>query len=345
LTTPDPGRRVARLLSTFLGIAVSLLLLWWAARGVRFAEVAEHLRAADPVLLLAAVVVATLCFVIRAIRWRWLLTTDDGRTIPFGPRWHAVAIGFMANNVLPLRAGEVIRCYVISRLAPVRFTGAASSVAVERVLDGLTVVALLVIALLTSHLPRDVALGGVPVARAAAGAAVLCLLLLGAAGLVLLRPLWAEWLVRRTVSPPRLADRLIGVIEGVRLGLGALRSPQRLGAAALWSVIHWLVNGAAFWLAFRAFDIPVGFGGALLLQGVLIFGIAVPQAPGFVGVFEASIRAVLTLYGVDGNLALAYAATYHITTFIPIVLLGVASLLRTSLGFGELRHVAEEPAA
>jgi uncharacterized membrane protein YbhN (UPF0104 family) len=78
---------------------------------------------------------------------------------------------------------------------------------------------------------------------------------------------------------------------------------------------------------------------------VLIFGIAVPQAPGFVGVFEASIRAVLTLYGVDGNLALAYAATYHITTFIPIVLLGVASLLRTSLGFGELRHVAEEPAA
>jgi uncharacterized protein (TIRG00374 family) len=345
LTTSEPGGRIRRLLSTLIGIAVSLLLLWWAVRGVHFSLVAEHLRQADPLVMVIAVVVATLCFFIRAIRWRWLLTADDGEPLALAPLWHAVAIGFMANNLLPLRAGEVIRCYVITRLAPVRFSGAVSSVAVERVLDGLTVVGLLVVALLASNLPPDVALGGVPVARAAAGAAALCVLLLLAAVLVLVRPLWAERAIRVLVPAPRLAERLVGIVEGVRQGLSSLRSPRRLGAAAAWSVIHWLVNGAAFWIAFRAFGIPVGYSGALILQGVLIFGIAVPQAPGFVGVFEASIRAVLALYGIDESLALAYAATYHVTTFIPIILLGVASLLRTSLGFGELRHVAEEPAA
>jgi uncharacterized protein (TIRG00374 family) len=151
-------------------------------------------------------------------------------------------------------------------------------------------------------------------------------------------PLAAERLVRRTVPSPRIAGALIGAIEGVRHGLGALRSPRRLAAVIAWSLVLWLVNAASFWIAFAAFDLPVGFAGALLLQGLLVFGIAVPSTPGYVGVFEAVISAVLLLYGVTATRGAAYALVYHATTFIPITVLGAWSLARTGLSLGEIRQ-------
>ena len=88
--------------------------------------------------------------------------------LPAAPLWHAVAIGFMANNILPFRAGELVRLLAASRLAGARFSAVLSSVAVERIFDGLTVVALLSLSLLASDLPPDVAVGGVsPAARRA----------------------------------------------------------------------------------------------------------------------------------------------------------------------------------
>jgi uncharacterized protein (TIRG00374 family) len=101
-----------------------------------------------------------------------------------------------------------------------------------------------------------------------------------------------------------------------------------------WSVVLWLVNALSFYLAFVAFDLPVNYTVAVVMQGILAFGIAVPSAPGYVGPFEAVITAVLALYGIGASQAVAYAVGYHITTFIPITLLGVWSATRTGLGLG-----------
>ena len=103
----------------------------------------------------------------RLVRWRLLLRAPDGGPLPATPLWHAVAIGFMANNMLPFRAGELVRLLAASRLAGVRFSAVLSSIAVERIFDGLAVVALLSVALLASDLPPDVAVGGVSVRHAA----------------------------------------------------------------------------------------------------------------------------------------------------------------------------------
>ena len=117
-----------------------------------------------------------------------------------------------------------------------------------------------------------------------------------------------------------------------------------MAGAALWSVVLWLVNAWSFQLAFGAFGLDVPFTGALLLLGVLAFGIAIPTAPGFVGVFELVIRAVLQLYGIPGDLAVSYAITYHITTFVPITLLGLWSLWRTPIALTDLRQPARADA-
>jgi uncharacterized protein (TIRG00374 family) len=247
----------------------------------------------------------------------------------------------MANNVLPLRAGELVRAYAAARLARIRFTTVLSSIGVERIFDGLTVVALLTLALLTPDLPASVSVGEVSVARVAQVSGVIAGIALLAAILVLASPLAAERLVRRVLPWQRIADRLVNLIEGVRQGLVVLRTPARLLAVLLWSLALWLTNALAFYVGFWSFDIPVSYAGALLLQGLLVLGISIPSTPGFFGPFEAVIVGVLALYGIPRDVAFSYAISYHVTSFIPITLLGLWSLTRTPEGLRGLREARE----
>jgi glycosyltransferase 2 family protein len=347
LTNPDlippgdsspPRRTIRRVLPAVVSIAVSLALLAWALRGVSLTEVIHHVRSARPAPLIAAVVIATLAFPLRLIRWRLLLRNELGHNYPAAALWHAVALGFMANNLLPLRAGELVRSYTASRLGGIRFSTVLSSVAVERIFDALTIVALLTLALFSSGLPPSVTIGGVSIAHLArAGGAMGAAALLVALAVVS-APLAAEAAVRKILPPGRLADRIVSLIEGIRHGLMALRTPSRLAGVVLWSLILWLVNALGFYVGFAAFDIPVSYYGAWLLQGLLILGISIPSTPGFFGPFEAVIVAVLALYGVPNDLAFSYAISFHITSFMPITLLGLWSLTRTPGGLRGLRH-------
>lgn len=324
-----------------LAIAISLALLAWAVKGVHLDQFVEHVKGARIWPLLAAVILATLTFPARLFRWRLLLRRSDGGPFSYRSLWHAVAIGFGANNLLPFRAGELLRTYAISRLAPTRLTSALSSIAVERAFDSLAVVFLLTVALFMPGMPEDVSVSGVSVERAAMAVGVASGLALVVAALVVAFPLAAEGVVRRLIRAERVADRIVNVIEGLREGMSALNNPARLLGVVLWSVGIWLVNGLAFYVGFAVFDIPVNFAGALLLQGVLVFGISVPLAPGFVGAFEAVIRAVLTIYGIPPDQSLSFAITYHVTTFIPITLLGLWSFAVTGMSLGQFRK--EQP--
>jgi uncharacterized protein (TIRG00374 family) len=322
------------------GVLIAGALLWWVLHDVNWPDLEAEIRAANPALILLAVAVATATFPLRVIRWRLLLRAEDDSALPFAPLWHAVAIGFMANNILPFRIGELMRTWAASRLTRARFSASLSSVAVERVFDALTVISMLAVGLLLAGLPQGVELFGTPVTRLATASGVLVVVALLAAIAVVSFPAAAERLIRRLPSEP-LADRLVSLVEGIRHGLGVLRSPSRVSAVVAWSVVIWLVNALSFWIMMWAFRLPVGFAGVLLLQGVLVLGVAAPTTPGYVGVFEAVIKAVLLLFAVSADRAVAYAVTYHITTFLPIVLLGAWSLMRTSLSFATLRKAPQ----
>jgi glycosyltransferase 2 family protein len=340
LSSPDgyPPAQRRRVLHALLGVGISLGLLFWALRGVRLEDVLGHVAEAKAGPLAIAVILATVTFPLRLLRWRLLLRDEKGRGYPPGPLWHAIAVGFMANNVLPLRAGELVRSFAASRLARIRFTTVFSSIAVERIFDALTVVGLLTLALLSSTLPPSLSVGGVSVARLAQTGGLVGVLALLSAILVLAAPLTAERIVRRLLPWPRLADRLVNLIEGVRQGLVVLRTPARLILVVFWSLVLWLVNALAFYVGFASFDIPVSFSGALLLQGLLVLGISIPSTPGFFGPFEAVIVAVLKLFGVPHDVAFSYAISFHLTSFLPITLLGLWSLTRIPGGLQGLRQ-------
>jgi glycosyltransferase 2 family protein len=327
-------------LQALAGIALSGALLLWALRGVDLADVGAHLRGARLLPLAVATVLATLLFPVRVARWHLLLRRADGGPLPVFPMWHAVAIGFMCNNLLPFRAGELVRVFAVTRLAGVGFSAALSSIAVERIFDGLAVVALFSAGLLASSLPPDVAVGGVSLTHLAQASGALAGAALVAATLVVGFPLAAEGLVRRVLPAGRLTDRLVDLIEGIRQGMSALRSPGRLAGVAVWSIALWALSALSFWIAFSAFGIPVNYAGALVLQGILVIGISVQFAPGFVGQFEAAIVAALGLYGVSNSVASSYAIAYHAATFLPIVLLGIWSFASTHLAIADLRRTA-----
>jgi glycosyltransferase 2 family protein len=323
--------------AAIIGAVLAVALLLWALRGVHLDQVVDQIRDSDPWPLALGVLLASLTFVIRLARWRLLLRDESGLPLKPWPLWHAVAIGFMANNVLPFRAGELVRVFAATKLSGSRFTSTMSSIAVERIFDALTVIGLLAAGLLVSDLPSGVVVGGVSLAHAAQVAGLLALGALLPAGAIVAFPLAAERIVRRVLPPGKLVERIIDMIEGIRHGLTSLRSPGLLAGVVFWSLVHWLLNAAALWVTFAAFDIPVGFEGALVLQGVLAIGITVQLTPGFVGQFEAAIVAGLALYGISNEVASSYALVYHGATFLPITLAGAWSLARTPVALSDLR--------
>jgi uncharacterized membrane protein YbhN (UPF0104 family) len=200
------------------------------------------------------------------------------------------------------------------------------------------------LAIAAPSFPAHAHVGGRSLAAIAATTAALFGLLLGIALLVANRP--APWLallerIARRLLPLRIADHIVLASDGIVAGLSVLKSPGRFAGVVVWSLVLWLKNAAAFAICFRAFGIDIPLEASLLLQGIIGFGVAIPSTPGYGGVFEAATLFTLQLYGVDSSLALAYALTYHLTTFIPITLLGLWSLSRLHIRLGDLRTAAE----
>lgn len=287
-------------------------------------------------------VVATSTFGIRAVRWRWLLRAEAGGTTPWPAAWHATTIGFMANNVLPLRLGEVVRALAVSRLGGPKLPAAIASIAVERVFDALTVVGLFAIVLTGPGVPADLAIGGRPAAEFVRLVGVLGVVVLVGAAAAGFFPATAERVLRILVPWKKLADKLAGPLHSFAHGLQVLHDPRKIFMIAIGSVLLWTVNAWSFGLAFQAFGLEGALPFAIIVQTFVVFGVALPSAPGYAGVFEAAIIVAAGLFGVPESAAFAVALTYHVATYIPITLMGAWSLYRTGLKLGELRQSQQD---
>ena len=329
-----------RWLQLILGITISAVMIWWAFKETPFRDVWQLIMGMRPLPMIGAVLLATLPFALRIPRWQLLLRREDESAIDAAPMWHSIAIGFAANNTLPFRLGEVLRVGAIARLAPVSFARALSSLVVERLLDALMLVGLLSLSLVMVNLPETIRVKGTPLEVWTTRLGILGGLALAVGVVIALRPGLAVRLAAACTPRGRIREVVTTLAERVVAGLAALRDPRRAIPTVLWTLVIWLVNAAAFWVAFAAFNIDVGFAGAMLLQGILVLGIALPQAPGFVGVFEGAIVFTLSLFGVERDVALAYAIAYHVTTFVPITLFGAWSLVTTGLSVRSAREAA-----
>src|SRR6266478_5311368 len=231
LSSPSNPSKTNRWRGAWLiGLVISVALLAWVLSKSHPAKVWEYAKHANGWLLLLTIVVATITFPVRAIRWRLILRDADGRPFPLLPLWHATTIGFMANNLLPARAGEVARAYVASRQLPVRFTTALGTIGVERVFDALVMLGLMAVAIAAPSFPAHALVGGRSLAAIAASTAALFGLVLVIALLIANRPglfvVLVERVARRTL-PVHAAGRVVRLSDGIIEGLAVLKSPSR----------------------------------------------------------------------------------------------------------------------
>ncbi|MDH3272389.1 MAG: flippase-like domain-containing protein [Gemmatimonadota bacterium] len=326
------------------GMAVTVFLLWWVLKDVEYRGVLRDIAGGDFWLLGASVVVATLGFLIRALRWKVLLTPVREDT-SLRSRFAGVSIGFMANNVLPARVGEFARAFALSRLEPIPATAVFGTLVVERFMDGVILLLFLVIPVLTPGFPAaDVLQTGWGLATLRFGGA----LVVGILGLLVAMAAFPGQFVAiaerfALILPEHPRALVLGALGGLLDSIGIMREPRLLLAAFAWSLFFWTWHGVSFWLGMLAFGIDTGFVSALFTEAVVGFGVAVPSAPGFFGTFHAAAEFALTnVYGVPETQSLAFAFAYHFGGWIPITLIGLWFAWKLGLSLGDLGHADEE---
>jgi uncharacterized protein (TIRG00374 family) len=325
-------RKNAQLL---LGLVVSLLALALAFRGADLGAMAGALRKANYFVLLLGIGIYATGLIFRALSWRVILR---GR-VPFWRTFEALNEGYLLNNLLPFRLGEFGRAYLVSQRNNLPPMEALSSIVVERVIDLLMVVVLLV-AFLPLVAGLDWARGSAISSIVLAIVAVVVLVIIArnqerVAGLVgrLLR--WLRW---RWLHPDVWEARAASFLAG----LSALRNPWQALQAAFWSGMAWAAAGMGAWVMLLAF-LP-GASVTMAFVTLLLVGIAaaVPSAPASAGVFEiVVVQSLSTIFKANVSLALSYGLVLHATAFLLAVLLGGLGLAREGETVAHLARAAQ----
>jgi uncharacterized protein (TIRG00374 family) len=319
-----------------VGFLVTGVFLVLAVRNVDLAAVARELATADYRLLLPAAMCTLGGYLLRTARWRVLL--EPVLSVPFRTAFGALMLGFAANNVLPARVGEVVRAYALGRTTGASVSVGFATIVVERVFDGLTLLALMALALRVAPIPADseqlrlVEFGSVAI-FAVATLALAALLILRRRALVLLsvitRPL-----------PATLAARIGAIAESFIVGLDCLRRPSVVARAAGLSALVWTCEAASYAFVARAFDLglsPTQYLSAVLFLVVFVnLGIMIPSAPGYIGTFQFFARLALAPFGVPAAQAFSLAVLAHAMQYVLVTGIGLAILWREHLSFTRL---------
>ena len=319
---------------TVLGALITVASLYLAFRGTDIHEVVRSLREVGMVWMIPVLGSTLVSIWLRAFRWRVML--EPLHPVSTGQTYAATIIGFMANNVLPMRLGEVVRAYSIGRSTGVSKSAAFATIVVERAFDLLAVLLLLGFVVLRFRVRF-------PAWAAAAGYVALaaCVGLFLTMGFIrwkrdLTLRLFAS-ATRRLPAPTRESVR--GLLHRFLDGLEVLARGHRLVWVMVLSLLTWLAVAVSFAFTALAFHLPQPGDASLLLVVLTALAVMLPSGPGFVGTFEMGVRYGLTLIGVSDNRALSVALFYHAVQFIPITLIGLYHLWRQNFS---LRRAMEE---
>lgn len=317
----------------WIGLVISAICLYFAFQGIRLDQVVAALRGIIAVWLLPATLLFIVSYGARVFRWQLLFWPTKMR---LGKVFGALNIGYFLSNILPARIGDIVRAYLIGDMEGVNKARALSTVVVERMGDGLTVVLLLAVtAVFVPNIPVAARDGAVGVA-ALGVIGILALLLLSfqkERGLALLHRLAAPF---PFLQHPALWQALEGLIDG----FAVLRSPRPILGVGLWSLCAWLLGGLMYWTVMQAMGLHLPVPAAFLVMTVTSLVVVVPSSPGYVGVFHYVAQLTLTsVFGVDKSSALSYAIVMHAFTYLWLLALGLFSIWQQGLTYQRLQVI------
>jgi uncharacterized protein (TIRG00374 family) len=322
-----------RLAKIALGVLVSGALLVYLFWSVDPHEVLARLGATNWALLAVSVVLNVFSVWIRAWRWYYLFPPGSHPTHLF----NAVMIGYMANNLLPLRAGELARVYIAARHGP-RFWTTVATLVVERVLDGLAVGLMLAGLFLTLPMPPEVRWPALAfLAVDALGLITLAVIAVApGACAATIRALAHRW--------PRLERWLLDVLGTMSEGLRGVRSRRHLLPIAVSSAGIWIVLAVAVWAGLRATHLVLPLAASWAVLAFMGLGVSVPSSPGYVGVIQAATVLALALFAVPRAEAFAFSLIFHAAQYFPVTVYGLILLLVEQVSLSEAARGVGSPA-
>lgn len=331
----------------WLGLGVTFAFLAALLWRVDFREMGSSLLAANYSFIGPGIVVYFGALYFRALRWRSILRPV--RIIPTRRLYPVLLVGYMANNLLPMRIGEIVRGYYLARRESVTGSTALATIVAERIFDGVTLLLFLALATLifpgaglAQHVSRAVHLPEIAVVMALVLPFIVALIaMMGTA----FRPAGARRLVSFLTRPlpiklERLADSLTGrFIEGFQ----GLHNPRRLTIIFMLSLPVWLVEGTMYYLIALGFNLDAQFdsiwhmmAAVLMVTAMANLATSLPSSQGSIGPFEFFTVLTLGSVGVNAALGTAYAVVLHATLLLPVIAFGLLHLAINSINIGHL---------
>ncbi len=328
----------------WVGIAISIILLYFALRKQNISQIWEVLQTAHYLWLIPGILVYFMGVWVRAWRWHYLLRPL--KKVPTQVMFPIVTIGYMGNNIYPARAGEVLRAVILKRHEGVPISASLATIIVERIFDA--VVMLMFVFLNFSELAKlagsSVNIAGFSIRDFTILGTVVAVAVLAVFLAAAMFPFVTEKIVRALIArlvPEGFRAKVLAVSLRFLNGLESLRSPQEALMVFITSTLIWLFETGKYWFVMQAFNfpVPVSFFALMLMNGIVNLTTTLPAAPGYVGTFDAPGIALLQAYGVPGAIATGYTLILHAALWFPITILGAFFFAREGIKWsGNLRE-------
>jgi hypothetical protein len=321
-STQNPSTPILRSKAFYLTLAAvfAAVLLYYSLRGIDWSQVWTILSHADLKYILVWLAVVTVALVLRALRWRVLLSAEG--PVNFATAFWATSAGYFGNNFLPFRAGEVVRTLMISVRTGMSKSFVLTTALSERIFDAITLVGVAAILLLTlPQKPGWFSHAATPFSIIGLGGVIAIILL------PKLEPLWAS-ILRKMPLPSALTEKLIGIMEKVLAGIRALHDAKRLFIFLAFTIVIWSCDSLMAVIGMRALGLPISLSVAFLLITGLAMGSALPSTPGYVGIYQFVAVSVLVPFGFSKADAIAYILLFQALQFANYAVWGLLALTR-----------------
>ncbi|HEV8269145.1 MAG TPA: lysylphosphatidylglycerol synthase transmembrane domain-containing protein [Thermoanaerobaculia bacterium] len=339
------SQKAGHTLRIVVSLGLAALFLFLFLRHLDLREVGRSVRDARASWLVVAFLTALATIPLRV--WRWVRLLKRVGTVRFGAAFSATCIGFAASTLLPARAGEVIRPVALARSERLPLAPLLASIGLERLLDLVSVVVLVVVYALGSFVPA----GLDPAMVERLGLFKKSAFLLGAgtfAGLIVFaflasRPALFDRIVSPflRVLPARFRERVGAFLRSFLEGLGAIRTPAEIAVIAISSLTLWFACAFQLYATLRAFDLVYPFPVSFFVLASAVIGLAAPT-PGGVGGYHYAVSHALTdFYAAPQAPAAALAVVSHAISFVPVTILGLIFLGAGGSSLGRLASEAE----
>jgi uncharacterized protein (TIRG00374 family) len=312
-----------------LGLLISLFLLWLAVRKVNLQEFAMAITNIRVAYLVPAFLLTLVVCVVRSLRWRLLFSQT--KDIRINSLLSVIMIGFLANNLLPARLGEVVMAYLIGKNEDISKSLALGTIFMDRILDVTTLMLFLAGTIVFNPFPlwvKKIALAGM----------ILLIVATVAAWLAVGKKKAFMRLLRSCMKPfpSSLTEKILLICGNFIDGLTVIRNLPVFLKALVTSAIIWSGLTLGVYLLFLSFGFSLNCGAALTVLAIVNLGLIIPSAPGFVGTFQFLCVIALGLFQIPESQALGFAIIYHLSQYVPTTVAGFYYLGKEHLTLGQL---------